>query len=146
MDDWIALIKSAPPGAPWAGEVRAFVERVAAERGVDLAGRLPPAPELAQAPSAPRGPNAEQMAAAQDMNPGDRQAMIEGMVSGLAQRLKQNPKDRAGWERLIRARMVLGQSSQAAADYRAARQAFSGSPADQQALREAALQLGVPVG
>jgi cytochrome c-type biogenesis protein CcmH len=146
MDDWIALIKSAPPGAPWAGEVRAFVERVAAERGVDLAGRLPPAAETAQAPSAPRGPNAEQMAAAQDMNAGDRQAMIEGMVSGLAERLKQNPKDRAGWERLIRARMVLGQSSQAAADYRAARQAFSGSPADQQALREAALQLGVPVG
>ena len=68
------------------------------------------------------------------------------MVSGLAQRLKQNPKDRAGWEQLLRARMVLGQSSQAAADYRAARQAFSGSPGDQQALREAALQLGVPVG
>jgi hypothetical protein len=42
--------------------------------------------------------------------------------------------------------MVLGQSQQAAADYRAARQAFSGSPSDQQALREAALQLGVPVG
>lgn len=146
MDDWIALVKSAPPGAPWAGEVRAFVERVASERGIDLAGRLPPVTELAQAPGAPRGPNAEQVAAAQDMNAGDRQAMIEGMVSGLAERLKQNPRDRAGWERLIRARMVLGQSSQAAADYRAARQAFSGSPADQQALREAALQLGVPVG
>lgn len=146
MDDWIALVKSAPPGAPWAGEVRAFVERVASERGIDLAGRLPPAPELAQAPGAPRGPTAEQMAAAQDMNAGDRQAMIEGMVSGLAERLKQNPRDRAGWERLIRARMVLGQSGQAAADYRAARNAFAGSPADQQALREAALQLGVPVG
>ena len=77
---------------------------------------------------------------------GDRQAMIEGMVDGLAQRLKQNPRDRSGWERLIRARMVLGQAQQAAADYRTARQAFSGSPADQQALREAAVQLGVPVG
>ena len=150
MEDWIALVKSAPPGAPWAGEVRAFVERVASERGIDLAGRLPPAPELAEAPSAsngaPRGPTQQQMADAQNMNAGDRQAMIEGMVSGLAERLKQNPRDRAGWERLIRARMVLGQSGQAAADYRAARQAFSGSPADQQALREAALQLGVPVG
>lgn len=146
MDDWIALVKSAPPGAPWAGEVRAFVERVAAERGVDLAGRLPPSADLAQSPSAPRGPTQQQMADAQDMNAGDRQAMIEGMVSGLAERLKQNPRDRAGWERLIRARMVLGQSGQAAADYRAARQALSGSPVDQQALREAALQLGVPVG
>lgn len=153
MNDWIALVKSAPPDAPWAGEVRAFVERVAAERGVDLKGRLPPAPALAQAPAmgppmggAPRGPTQQQMADAQNMSQGDRQAMIEGMVSGLAQRLKQNPKDRAGWEQLLRARMVLGQSSQAAADYRAARQAFSGSPGDQQALREAALQLGVPVG
>jgi cytochrome c-type biogenesis protein CcmH len=149
MDDWIALIKSAPPDAPWAGEVRAFVERIAAERKIDLAGRLPPAPALAAGPampSAPRGPTQEQMADAQNMSAGDRRAMIEGMVTGLAERLKQNPRDRAGWERLIRARMVLGQSQQAAADYRSARQALSGSPADQQALREAALQLGVPVG
>lgn len=149
MDDWIALIRSAPPDAPWVGEVRTFVERVAAERGIDLAGRLPAAPAMSEAPpmgAAPRGPTQQQMADAQNMSEGDRQAMIQGMVAGLAERLKQNPRDRAGWERLLRARMVLGQSQQAAADYRAARQAFSGSPADQQALREAAVQLGVPVG
>jgi cytochrome c-type biogenesis protein CcmH len=149
MNDWIALLKSAPPDAPWAGEVRAFVEKVAAERGVDLSGRLPPAPAIAQGPdmpSAPRGPSQQQMADAQNMSPEARQAMIEGMVGGLAERLKQNPRDRAGWERLLRARMVLGQASQAAADYRAARQAFAGSPADQQALRDTAAQLGVPVG
>jgi cytochrome c-type biogenesis protein CcmH len=63
----------------------------------------------------------------------------------LAERLKQNPRDRAGWERLLRARMVLGQTSQAAADYRAASAAFAGSPGDQQALREVARQVGVPV-
>lgn len=149
MDDWIALIRSAPPDAPWAGEVRTFVERIAAERGIDISGRLPKATDMADAGQtrvAPRGPTAEQMADAQQMSEGDRQAMIQGMVSGLAERLKQNPRDRAGWERLIRARMVLGQSQQAAADYRAARQAFAGSPADQQALRDAARQLGVPVG
>lgn len=155
MDDWIALIRSAPADAPWVGEVRAFVERIAAERGIDLSGRLPPAPAMAQAPpmagappmggSAPRGPTQQQMADAQNMSDGDRQQMIQGMVSGLAERLKQNPRDRAGWERLLRARMVLGQSREAAADYRTARQAFSGSPADQQALRDAAVQLGVPV-
>jgi len=145
MDDWIALLKSAPPGAPWAGEVRTFVEKVAADRGVDVSGRLPPA-DVAQAPGAPRGPTQDQMAAAQGMAPGDRQAMVEGMVAGLAERLKANPRDRAGWERLLRARMVLGQSQQAAADYRQARKAFAGSPADQQALLDAAAQLGVPVG
>jgi hypothetical protein len=46
----------------------------------------------------------------------------------------------------MRARMVLGQADQAAAAYRDADRAFRGSPSDQQALREAARQLGVPVG
>jgi len=152
MNDWIALLKSAPPDAPWAPEVRTFVEKVAAERKIDLSGRLPPM-QTAQAPmmappmgNAPRGPNSQQMADAQNMSEADRQQMIQGMVSGLAERLKQNPKDRAGWERLMRARMVLGQTQQAAADYRDAARAFAGSPADQQALRAIASQLGVPVG
>jgi cytochrome c-type biogenesis protein CcmH len=80
------------------------------------------------------------------MSDTDRAQMIQGMVSGLAARLKQNPRDRDGWERLIRARMVLGQADQAAAAYRDASRAFAGSPADQQALRQTAVQLGVPVG
>ncbi|MBX3482332.1 c-type cytochrome biogenesis protein CcmI [Phenylobacterium sp.] len=153
MDDWIALIKSAPPDAPWAGEVRAFVEKVAADRKIDISGRLPPAPasQMAQGPmgqapgAAPaRGPTAEQMAAAQTMTDGDRAAMIQGMVNGLAERLKQNPRDRAGWEQLMRARMVLGQTGEATGAYREATRAFAGSPADQKALREAAARLGVP--
>lgn len=145
MNDWIALLRSAPPDAPWAMEVRDFVEKIAAERKIDIAGRLPPA-SVAQPPaqSAPRGPTAEQMAAAQDMSEADRQQMISGMVSGLAERLKQNPRDRAGWERLMRARMVLGQRQEAAQAFRDATRAFAGSPADQQALRDAASQLGVP--
>lgn len=144
MDDWIALLRSAPPGAPWAGEVRAFVEQVAADRGLDISSRLPPVQAVEVAP--PRGPTAEDMAAAQDMSEADRQAMIQGMVSGLAARLEQNPRDRAGWERLMRARMVLGQADLAAAAYRDASRAFAGSPGDQRALRDAAAQLGVPVG
>ncbi|HET6969932.1 MAG TPA: c-type cytochrome biogenesis protein CcmI [Phenylobacterium sp.] len=149
MDDWIALLKSAPPDAPWAPEVRAFVEKVAAERKIDLSGRLPPAP-MAQAAAGPMagapGPTQDQVAAAQAMSPAERQQMIEGMVGGLAQRLKQNPRDRDGWERLMRAHMVLGQPELAAAAYRDASRAFTGSAADQQALRQTATQLGVPVG
>lgn len=148
MTDWITLLKSAPPDAPWAAEVRTFVEKVAADRKIDLSGQLPPLQSAQAAPpgEAPRGPNAQQMAEAQAMSEGDRQQMIQGMVAGLAERLKQNPRDRAGWERLMRARMVLGQNQQAAADYRDAARAFAGSPADQQALRSTAVQLGVPVG
>jgi len=40
MDDWIALLNSAPAGAPWVPQVRALVEQVAAERGVDVSGRI----------------------------------------------------------------------------------------------------------
>lgn len=42
MDDWIALLNSAPPDAPWLPQVRGFVEQVAAERGIDISDRLNP--------------------------------------------------------------------------------------------------------
>ena len=44
LEDWIALINDAPADAPWLPQVRSVVERAAAERGVSLEGRLPPAP------------------------------------------------------------------------------------------------------
>lgn len=151
MDDWVTLLKSAPPGAPWAAEVRTFVEKVAADRKIDLSSRLPPASAQMAAAAPPMddaqpGPTQEQVAAAQNMTQGDQQAMIQGMVNGLAAKLKANPRDRGGWERLIRARMVLGQPDLAAAAYRDATRAFAGSPTDQQALRQTSQQLGVPVG
>ena len=147
MDDWIALLKSAPPNAPWAGEVRTFVEKVAAERHVDLTGRLPPAPAApaASEPSPPApGPTSDQVAAAGQMSAGGRQAMIQAMVDKQAASLKANPHDREGWERLMRARMVLGQTNLAAQAYRDASKAFAGSAADQAALRQTAAGLGIP--
>lgn len=147
MADWIAMLKDAPPGAPWAAEVRAFVEKVAQQRGEDLTGRLPPAPAGApvMTEAAPaRGPNADQVAAAGQMTDAGRQQMIQGMVARLAERLKSNPRDRAGWEQLMRARMVLGQTGEAQAAYRDASRAFAGAPAEQAALRQAATTLGIP--
>jgi len=148
MDDWIALLKSAPADAPWAPEVRSFVEKVAQERHVDLAGRLPPAPPAAlgqaSAPGPAPGPTSDQVAAAGQMSVQARQAMIEGMVEKQAAGLKANPRDRAGWERLMRARMVLGQTEAAAQAYRDATRAFAGSAADQAALRQTAASLAIP--
>ncbi|HEX3367328.1 c-type cytochrome biogenesis protein CcmI [Phenylobacterium sp.] len=149
MDDWIALLKSAPPDAPWAPEVRSFVEKVAQERHIDLTGRLPPAPAAtasadAGPPSPAPGPTSDQVAAAGQMSAEGRQAMIEGMVAKQAAALKANPRDLDGWQRLIRARMVLGQPQAAAQAYRDAAKAFAGSPADQAALRQTAAGLGVP--
>ena len=148
MADWIGMIKTAPPDAPWVPEVRAFVEKVAKERGEDLTGRLPPAPAGAppqRAQAAPtRGPTQDQVAAAGQLTDAGRQQMIQGMVGQLAARLKANPRDRAGWEQLMRSRMVLGQTKEAAAAYREASRAFAGSPQDQAALRQSAASLGIP--
>lgn len=119
MDDWIALLNDAPADAPWAAEVRTFVQRAAAERGVDIAGRLPAAPP-------------------------DRQAMIRGMVEGLDARLRADPADAEGWVRLMRSRMVLGEGDKAAAAYRDARGAFAGDAERLATLQKAARELGVP--
>lgn len=112
MTAWIDLINSAPAGAPWAAEVRAFVEDLARERGQNISGRLRPAPAGAVPPGIP-GPTAAQIAEAESMAPADQQAMIQGMVSGLEERLRASPRDRDGWVRLMRARMVLGDGAAA---------------------------------
>ena len=51
---------------------------------------------------------------------------------------------RSGCVRLIRARMVLGQSDAAAQAYRDATKVFAGSPADLSTLRQMAASVGVP--
>lgn len=76
----------------------------------------PPAPAPAPVPSAtPRGPTPEQMQAAGKMTAEDRQAMIRGMVEGLAEKLKDNPNDIEGWMRLARSWEVLQEPEKAQA-------------------------------
>lgn len=140
MEDWIALIKSAPPGAPWGPEIRGFVEGLARERGLDISAKLPPLPAAAATP----GPTPAQIASANQMPDSQRQAMIHGMVDTLAAKLKEQPRDADGWVRLMRARMVLGEKDQAAAAYRDARAAFADTPSEQGRLRDAARDLGIP--
>jgi cytochrome c-type biogenesis protein CcmH len=72
------------------------------------------APATGPAASAPRGPTQDQVAAAQQMAPADRQAMIRSMVDGLAARLEADPSDKAGWARLATAYDVLGEKDKAA--------------------------------
>lgn len=142
MTDWIDLVNSAPPGAPWVGEVRNFVEDLARERGVDISSRLKPA--SAPAGAAMPGPNADQVAAARSMAPEDRDAMIRGMVDGLEGKLSANPRDPEGWVRLINARMVLGDRPAAGTALRNARAALTGDVAGLAQVNEAARGLGVP--
>ena len=50
------------------------------------------------------------MQTAEAMPPADRSIMIRVMVDGLADRLEQSPRDADGWIKLMRSRVVLGES------------------------------------
>jgi cytochrome c-type biogenesis protein CcmH len=81
------------------------VRAIVAERIAEAETRL-------RAGAAP-GPSAEQMAAASNLPPEQRQAMIAAMVDRLAERLRAEPNDAEGWLRLARAYRILGRGMEA---------------------------------
>jgi len=75
-------------------------------------------PNAAAPPASPRrgprvGPSSEDVKAAGQMSETDRDAMIRSMVQRLADRLKDNPDDLEGWQRLAKAYDVLGEKEKA---------------------------------
>nr|WP_272210669.1 hypothetical protein [Marinicella sp. W31]MDC2876571.1 hypothetical protein [Marinicella sp. W31] len=60
------------------------------------------------------GPDEQAVAAAAELAPEARADMIAGMISGLEQRLNEEPDDIDGWMRLIRSYSVLGEQRKAA--------------------------------
>ena len=69
--------------------------------------------------------------------------MINNMVEGLDQRLRQNPADPDGWVRLIRSREVMNQPDRARDALSRALAAFAGDPPTRQKIAAAAQGLGV---
>ena len=59
------------------------------------------------------GPTQEDVEAASKMTGEDRMAFIRSMVERLADRLKDEPNDLKGWQRLARAYQVLGEQEKA---------------------------------
>ena len=71
-------------------------------------------PEIGAAgKSTPAGPTEAEIEAAGKMKKEDQVAMVRGMVDRLAERLKTNPDDMAGWRRLGRSYLVLGEADKA---------------------------------
>jgi cytochrome c-type biogenesis protein CcmH len=139
VEEWRKLLASAPADAPW----RKLVEQRLAEDEAKLAGKGSSAkPEAAEA-AAPKGPSPEDVAAAESMNPGDRQAMIEAMVQRLADRLTQNGDDLAGWLKLVRAYTVLDRKDDALKALGKAKTQFSGNDAALRELDALASELGL---
>jgi cytochrome c-type biogenesis protein CcmH len=89
------------------------------------------------------GPDADAIAAARDMDPEAQQAMIEGMVAQLSDRLATEGGSAEEWARLIGAYGVLGDTAQAEAIWVEAQAVFGASEPAMEILREAADRAGV---
>ena len=131
---WADTLRQNPASAPWRRAIIAQMPDMAALAGVDYQPVAAPnaapdttgaeAPARADAPLP--GPSPADMAAMQQMSPEERQQMIEGMVSGLADRLATEGGSPPEWARLITALGVLGRVEQARAIHAEAMQQFAG--------------------
>ncbi len=133
---WDRLLKVAPADQEWVGEIRDSMMELAWYAGKE--SYTPPnnAPML-------RGPSGEDMAAAADMSAEDQQAMIQGMVGNLMNRLANEGGTPEEWAQLIRALGVLGDTERAAAIWGEAQQNFAASPESVDLIRQAAISAGV---
>ncbi|UPK40544.1 c-type cytochrome biogenesis protein CcmI [Bradyrhizobium sp. 186] len=120
---WRALLAKAPADAPWRPLVQSSLARVGGST----------VPALSD----------ETIAAAKDMNEGDRGAMVRGMVERLATRLKQNGDDVEGWLRLVRAYLVMGDRDKAMGASTDARQAVANDAERLRQLNEGLKTLGL---
>jgi cytochrome c-type biogenesis protein CcmH len=117
---WRELIAEAPAGTHWLDEVRNALARVENK----LAGPLEASSET-QAAS----------------RPDQQDAMIRGMVDGLAARLKQDGSDVEGWVKLVRSYKVLGEEDKARAAISDAQQALANDPDKRNLLNSGLKQL-----
>ncbi len=110
LADWLTLERQLPPEAPLRALLTENIDKAARQLGKDpakLPGRA--------GGSAPAGPSAEDMAAAEQMTPEQRQAFIESMVERLAAKMKEEPENLEGWIRLANAYGVLEKREEARA-------------------------------
>lgn len=91
--DLRALLATLPSESPW----RPVVERTLAQATAEAERRAAAAP----------GPSADDVNAASELSDEERADMIQVMVARLDERLRENPQDAEGWQRLVRSYMVL---------------------------------------
>ncbi|TIS19334.1 MAG: tetratricopeptide repeat protein, partial [Mesorhizobium sp.] len=96
---WQKMLAALPQDSAWLGAVE---QALAESAKRNVASGVPA-----------KGPDAANVDAASSMSPQDREAMINTMVAGLDERLRQNPRDAEGWMQLIRSYVVLGKADQA---------------------------------
>lgn len=113
---WEPLLAEGPADAPWIAPIRAGLQEIADRAGIKY-----------QLPDAGPGPTADDVAAAGQMSGADRQAMIQGMVAQLEDRLSTEGGPVEEWVKLINSLGVLGEADRAKT---AADQAKAALPAE----------------
>jgi cytochrome c-type biogenesis protein CcmH len=157
LADWTELLKDVNSDEPWVPELKNKISELERDTGVDAARpavtkpnsaggllealRAPRVPQMSRAIE--RGPSPEDVRAAEAMPPGDRAAMIQGMVDGLASRLEQSPRDPDGWIKLIRSRVVLGEAELAKRALARGLEVFADDEQQRDRIADAAQQLGL---
>jgi cytochrome c-type biogenesis protein CcmH len=132
---WRDLLEASDPSEPWVAPILAEIGQLAALAGVDYTP-----PELQSTIS---GPSAADIAAAEDMSPEDRAAMIDSMVKGLMDRLATQGGSAQDWARLIGALGVQGDMDRASAIWGEARSVFAARPDDLALIDQAAANAGL---
>ncbi|MBB3397215.1 c-type cytochrome biogenesis protein CcmI [Rhizobium sp. BK060] len=125
-----ALAKQSPADAPWMPLV--------AEHIAKNAGALP-----SGAANAPGNPTQADVAAAENMNAGDQQQMIQGMVESLDAKLTEDPNNLEGWLRLVRSYVVLKDKDRAVGALKRGLAAFPASSEQGKQLLALARELDI---
>ncbi|WP_162651804.1 c-type cytochrome biogenesis protein CcmI [Lentilitoribacter sp. Alg239-R112] len=136
--------RRSPADAPWIDAIKA---QIATMKGVSVSEVTI---ETAQAhPQSQLGnPSAEDIEAAAELNSEDRMAMIASMVASLGEKLKDEPDNFEGWQRLIRSYKVLGRDDDAKEALGTAFKTFASDTDQGKVLVELAkqMQIAMPDG
>jgi cytochrome c-type biogenesis protein CcmH len=135
---WSRLLSNSAPDDLWVPPIRGQIEAVAQAAGVRYT--LPP---LQQSTTTLKGPTADDIDAAIDMDPSDRTDFIRSMVDQLSARLANDGGSPEEWSRLISSLGVLGDTSRARAIWNEAQVIFGPDPKALAQIRTAAQSAGV---
>lgn len=112
LTDWLTLERDLPAEAPLRSLITENIDKAARQLGKDPA-KLPG--RFTAAGGSGAGPSAEDMAAAAQMTPEQRQQFIASMVERLAAKMKADPENVEGWIKLANAYGVLEKREEARA-------------------------------
>jgi cytochrome c-type biogenesis protein CcmH len=157
LAEWTELLKGVNSDEPWVVDLKNRISELERNPDFDAARAVPSKPGTAgglldalrtsrrppMSPAIEKGPSQEDVRAAEAMPPGDRAAMIQGMVDSLARRLEQSPRDADGWIKLIRSRVVLGEADLAKGALARGLAVFADDKQEQDRIAAAAQQLGL---